>query len=268
MDDDGGSNTGSAYIFDVATGQELLQIDCFRTVMEKRATFSAGASPISGDRADCWGLRGTTTSGSNSGSAYIFGVTTGQELFKLIRSDGEAGDAFSLVGISGDRAIVGAKFDDDNGHNSGSAYVFSVPQSQGMPFCFGDALCPCTNPGSPPEGCANSSGSGAVLTAAGSVSAGADDLVFTASNLLPSQPALLFVGTMPLGIPFGDGLRCVGGGVVRLGIKTPAPSGEAIWGPYLAAIGSWGFQVWYRDPMGPCGSGFNLTNGVEIQFAP
>jgi hypothetical protein len=27
------------------------------------------------------------------------------------------------------------------------------------------------------------------------------------------------------------------------------------------------FQTWYRDPSGgPCGAGFNLTNGMELTF--
>jgi len=28
------------------------------------------------------------------------------------------------------------------------------------------------------------------------------------------------------------------------------------------------FQVWYRDLVGPCGSGFNPTNGVEVIRKP
>ena len=29
---------------------------------------------------------------------------------------------------------------------------------------------------------------------------------------------------------------------------------------------SWNFQVWYRDPNGPCNSTFNLTNAVPVDF--
>lgn len=44
---------------------------------------------------------------------------------KLLPSDGEAGDSFGFgVSLSGDTALVGAAGDDDNGFNSGSAYVF------------------------------------------------------------------------------------------------------------------------------------------------
>ena len=45
---------------------------------------------------------------------------------KFVASDGAATDNFgSSVSISGDRAIVGSYGDDDNGTNSGSAYIFA-----------------------------------------------------------------------------------------------------------------------------------------------
>ena len=45
--------------------------------------------------------------------------------FKIIASDGEKADQFGVsVSLSGDRAIVGAFFDDDDGLRSGSAYIF------------------------------------------------------------------------------------------------------------------------------------------------
>ncbi len=31
---------------------------------------------------------------------------------------------------------------------------------------------------------------------------------------------------------------------------------------------TWYFQGWYRDPMGPCGTAFNLSNGLAVTFAP
>lgn len=46
------------------------------------------------------------------------------DLYKLTASDGATGDGFGSVAICGDTAIIGAKRDDDNGTDSGSAYIF------------------------------------------------------------------------------------------------------------------------------------------------
>jgi len=44
--------------------------------------------------------------------------------FKITASDGATSDQFGYsVAISGEYAVVGARLDDDNGTNSGSAYV-------------------------------------------------------------------------------------------------------------------------------------------------
>ena len=66
--------------------------------------------------------------GSDSGSAYVFmrTGTTWTEQAKLTASDGAAVDEFGVsVAIAGDTIVVGAWQDDDNGANSGSAYVFT-----------------------------------------------------------------------------------------------------------------------------------------------
>ncbi|RMF71553.1 MAG: hypothetical protein D6744_17805, partial [Planctomycetota bacterium] len=48
------------------------------------------------------------------------------EAAKLLASDGAAFDVFGgSVSISGDTAVIGAYLDDDNGVDSGSAYVFT-----------------------------------------------------------------------------------------------------------------------------------------------
>lgn len=153
-----------------------------------------------------------------------------------------------------------------------------VGPSTGLAYCFGSAAaCPCANGAGAIEGCANSSGSGAVLIASGGQSVAADSLSFSATNMLAGQPALLFVGNNAVnggsGNIFGDGLRCAGGSVVRLGVDVPDSSGASTWGPGLGVAGGWAagdtrrFQGWYRDPAsGPCGAGFNLSNGVEITF--
>ena len=148
----------------------------------------------------------------------------------------------------------------------------------GADYCNGDGSatpCPCGNP-SASGGCANSTGGGGVLIASGSASVAADDLSFDAAGLIPGQPVLLFVGNNAVnsgaGNAFGDGLRCAGGGVRRLGVRFCDSAGSASWTGGLGASGGWGagdvqrFQGWYRDASGPCGSTFNLTQGVEITF--
>ena len=78
---------------------------------------------VSGDYA----IVGAYYDDSAKGSAYIFkwNGTIWLEQQKLTDSDGAAGDYFSWsVSISGDYAIVGVRFDDDNGNGSGSAYIF------------------------------------------------------------------------------------------------------------------------------------------------
>ncbi len=65
--------------------------------------------------------------GTDSGSAYVFSYDGSSWLKeqKLLASDGNNGDHFGRsVGISGEAAVIGAEYDDANGEDSGSAYVF------------------------------------------------------------------------------------------------------------------------------------------------
>ena len=64
--------------------------------------------------------------GADSGSAYLFDITTGRQIAKLLANDGAALDLFGSVAINGAIAIVGAGGDDDNGESSGSAYLFDT----------------------------------------------------------------------------------------------------------------------------------------------
>ncbi len=65
--------------------------------------------------------------GMDSGSAYVFvrGASSWELQQKLLPLDGAAGDYFGIsVSLSGDTVVIGAPLDDDNGADSGSAYVF------------------------------------------------------------------------------------------------------------------------------------------------
>ena len=203
--------------------------------------------------------------------------------FELSAADGAAGDEFGgAVGFDDGQIVTGARQHDHDGSGAGAAYAFTVVGVCGIAdYCFGSGdhtPCPCGNDADSREGCQNSTGSGATAAAAGSVSVTADDLSIHGDWLVPSQPALLFAGINAInqgdGVAFGDGLRCAGGAIERLGVRVPDDCGHASWGPGLVGQGGWGagdrrrFQIWYRDPSGPCASGFNLTNGLDARFTP
>lgn len=76
--------------------------------------------------------------GDLSGSAYVFVKPIGgwiitetyYETAKLTANDGATNDQFGKsIAISGDTVVIGAYADDDNGGNSGSAYVFAKPNN-------------------------------------------------------------------------------------------------------------------------------------------
>ena len=83
------------------------------------------------------GAYGDDDGGEDSGSAYIFVRSddgTWTQSTKLTADDAAVGDQFGWsVAISGDTTIVGAVSDDDEGNNSGSAYIF-----QAQPLCYAD----------------------------------------------------------------------------------------------------------------------------------
>ena len=64
--------------------------------------------------------------GGESGSVYVYN-TDGTGEVKITASDGAAGDYFGQsVAIQGDKIIVGAQGDDDNGSMSGAVYVYNL----------------------------------------------------------------------------------------------------------------------------------------------
>ena len=127
-DDNGnGSDAGAAYVFQRVDGawterQKL-------TATDGAADDQFGLSvAIDGDTAIIGAYLDDNGNGVNAGAAYLYqrvgGVWT--ELVKLTASDGASTDWFGVsVAIEGDRALVGANYDDnDRGSGAGAAYVF------------------------------------------------------------------------------------------------------------------------------------------------
>lgn len=124
-------NSGAAYLFDVNTGNELHKLTASDSwIFDEFGRYVA----ISGDKAIV-GARFQDSDGDNAGAAYVFDVATGDLVRKLTASDIAAGDEFgSSVAISGSTALVGSLFDDDDGVNSGSVYMFesSIPEPSSL----------------------------------------------------------------------------------------------------------------------------------------
>ena len=166
------------------------------------------------------------------------------------------------------------------------------PDSPGVASCFGDgsgAACGCGNNGDGTGGCNNSLNTGgAILAVDGAASIGSDTLNLIATRTT-NQPGIFFQGDneIPMtggGLTFGDGIRCCGNNVIRCGTWSPAgnttdtASGNNIGGntPPISDIGPNAtmlmpgdtkcYQWWYRDPSGPCGGSFNLSNAQLVMW--
>ncbi len=123
LDDDNGNASGSAYLFDTTTGTQIAKLLPNDGAFLDKFGISVA---ISGTTAIV-GASGDDDNGLVSGSAYLFDTTTGRQLFKLLADDGAFNDKFGIsVAISATTAIVGALLHDDNGTDSGSAYLFDT----------------------------------------------------------------------------------------------------------------------------------------------
>lgn len=157
----------------------------------------------------------------------------------------------------------------------------TLPNS--VPFCFGDGTgtaCPCGNSGALGNGCANSvSAGGASLSSSGVASRSADTLVLHGSGM-PNGGALYFQATdlqaKGAGVVFGDGLLCVSGNMVRLGVAMNSSGASQYPGPGGTPISSTltlyfvnHYQVWYRNSEPFCTSAtYNLSNALAVWWGP
>lgn len=199
---------------------------------------------------------------------------------------GSAGGNFSAsMSFDGSTLLIGADWPSAvvTSH-SGAIYLYEDlgAPSFGESYCHGDvlaSLCPCglDSPKLDGPGCRNSKTSGARLSAGGSASLIAADLSFRAFGMPTNKPCLLFAGTQDkgAGLPFQNGILCVGGAIRRLPAQNTTLFGDALWTGVSAGLGTLSpgderfFQVWYRDQSFQCPTGSaNLTNGFKLRYVP
>jgi subtilisin family serine protease len=140
---------------------------------------------------------------------------------------------------------------------------------------------PCPGPTTYCSTSPNSFGPGALMAWSGSTGVAAADLQLVASGCPPGVLGLFYYGDTEASVPFGDGVRCVGGspgtyrlppvvvdglGLATLDVDFNAPPAGSGPGALLPGT-TWKFQFWYRDPKGGS-AGFNLSDGLSVSFCP
>lgn len=195
--------------------------------------------------------------------------------------------SFGSVAINDSRQIAVSASNPTTGE---SGIVLLTPIGEIAAFCFGDGTtataCPCSNTGAAGRGCDNSIATGgALLTGSGAPSP--DTVVLAASGMLPTALHVYLQGSQEIanGTPFGDGVRCAGGELLRLVARNavggasqfPDPAhgdpsirerSAALGAPIGAGETRW-YQTYYRDPAlafcpAPPGDSWNVTNGVRV----
>jgi len=187
-------------------------------------------------------------------------------------------------GVSFDSLRVIGSGPNDSGVFFAVVDTLRIELSIGTLFCAGDGsgtACPCGNASAPGDnvGCLHSLGSGGKLRATGIASIGADTVLLSGSQM-PNSSALYFQGLNQqgggAGNVFGDGLRCAGGTILRLGTKLNAGGSSQypdVGDPPVSvrggvtSPGTRTYQVWYRNAASFCTPAtFNLTNGLELTW--
>jgi Tol biopolymer transport system component len=216
-------------------------------------------------------------------------------------AQGNLDSDISGLSISADGRFVAFASDATNlvtGDTNGATDVFVRDRSYAPftsscdPGVAGVLGCPCSNPPSASgHGCDNSSGTGgAIVWASGVAYLSADSLVFTTDLEPPTALSIVMQGNagIPAGVPYGQGVRCLGGTVIRRLYVKPASAGS-ITAPDFAAgdpqvtvrsaekgdviqpgQSRW-YLVYYRDPIVlggcPASSTFNATQTGRVDWS-
>ena len=153
-------------------------------------------------------------------------------------------------------------------------------------FCTSEDIdCPCGNE-IPGAGCENSTGGGAFLSVtSGTNSVLADDMTLTTTGLPPNNLTIFLAEVGTGEVSFGDGVLCVASGSLKIFRFDPMMSNAAGDASVTGIVGisatvftqpigvidpgeTYHFQTWYRDLNGPCGNGYNTSNGLTVNWIP
>jgi hypothetical protein len=221
-------------------------------------------------------------------------LTASPEGVRLNQGNGTFSPPSDRASLASSRPLASADLDGDGdqdliGTNTSlqGLVILRNCVTSGRIACPGDgsgSACPCANESTPGSnaGCKNSRGQGATLRGSGAATLTSDGFVLSGAGMPAGSPALYFQGTAAAGqgagSPFGDGLVCAAGALIRMSVKTNANGGSTYPRAGEASVSSIGaitsagervYQVLYRDAPTFCtAASFNLTNGLRVSWAP
>jgi hypothetical protein len=149
------------------------------------------------------------------------------------------------------------------------------------PFCDGSdnalASCPCGNAGAPDSGCDIAQGTGGVkLFVTEQETSPSNRVTFLGAGFPATDTPTAVVIRAPAldaatPVIFGDGLRCVGTPVVRLGatLAVGGVSNHTFGHGSMAGLGDFYYQLWFRNtPITFCDAtaAFSLSSGRQITW--
>lgn len=240
----GVSSVGLAYLFDTTTGTQLALLKAGDGATSDR--FGESVAISSGQI--LVGAWAHSSLGPNSGAAYVFDVTTGQQTSKLSSTDGKAGDRFGVsVGLSGERAVLGALAAFGATVNSGSAFGFQLT---------GDIW---SNLGQGKHGLAGVPS----LLGVGDLTP-ASDLSMAVGRSAPAAQAFLILGVNNLSAPFKGGVLVPSPDVVVPGFTTDGAGQlvlDTVWPAGAASGVPLYLQFWIMDVS--ASQLFSATNGIN-----
>ncbi|NOX19451.1 MAG: hypothetical protein GXO87_14380, partial [Chlorobi bacterium] len=127
-DINGDGDVGSAYVFTTTDGGNSWTTQTKLTASDKNEEDRFGTVSVAGDYA-LIGAYQNDDNGNDSGAAYIFQRSGNDwnQIKKIIPADGVAYDYFGYItALSPDYMLFGLPFNEDNGYESGKAYVANL----------------------------------------------------------------------------------------------------------------------------------------------
>lgn len=221
---------------------------------------------------------------------FVHDLVTGSTRRVSLTTAGTEGNGASYIAtVSRDGRFVAFQSLATNlvsGDSNGTWDVFLRDLGAAPPyqFCYGDGIggtsCPCGNNGAASHGCANAANAaGALLTTTGTTTP--DTVALTCTGMPASVSSIFLKADATSSIPavFGDGLRCIDGQIIRLGLRQAVSGVSAYPGPSNLPVSVRGmtppssgligyYQVYYRNAMAAfCPPAtYNISNGLVIEW--